>query len=75
MVGDAKLLELDDDWVVIDSKTTSHSTYHPQYSFIRMCKKVGGNVVVCYKKAIFIYRVYRVVRMCINIYILYCALQ
>jgi hypothetical protein len=74
MDGDATLRDLDD-WVVVDSKATSQSTYYPRLSIMKRCKNVGKNVLDCWKKAMYLYRVYRVVRMCINIYILYCALK
>lgn len=75
MDDDATRHDVHDDWVVVDSKTTSQSTYYPPLSIMKRCKKVGKNVLECWRKAMYLYRVYRVVRMCIHIYILYCALK
>lgn len=58
--------ELQDDWVVVDV---------PKKSVIEHCKEKGYSALRYFRKVLLLYRVYRMVRLLINIYIIYHTLM
>lgn len=57
---------VEDDWVVVEAEHCSK----PKQTFFQTCKKKGRMCWRLYKNAILAYKVYRVIRMCVNVYIL-----
>ena len=58
--------DMNDDWVLIEP---------PRITLFERCKQRGYKLLRYYRKMLLVYRVYRIVRVCINLYILYHTLM
>ncbi len=58
--------DLANDWVIVEK---------PRRNIVEKYKEKGYKVWRYYKKIIVLYRIYRMVRVCINLYVLYHALM
>lgn len=56
----------ENDWEMVE---------RPKIGMYEKCKQRGYKLLRYYKKALIIYRIYRVVRVCIQLYVLYHTLM
>ena len=73
IASSSNALDEHEDWVVVNKKDDCKGFLF--YSFWQGYKKNGKTVVKYYEKAKVLYNVYRVVRMIVNLYILYHTLH
>lgn len=57
-----------DDWVIVDS-TSIHEQSKTKPSMIQTYTKRGHQVWKLYKKALLAYKIYRIARLCVAIYL------
>ena len=62
--------DVNDDWIIVDAPNMSEA-YKPTGRLKMWIRRVKDY----YKKAVMVYQVYRVIKLCINIYILYNTLM
>lgn len=57
---------VDDDWVIVNA---------PRVNVLDTCKEAGYKLWRSYNKVLIVYRLYRIIKVCIKIFILYHTLM